>query len=664
MSAADVLGAMGAELPDADSQQALARIRRAMQEAYGDVLSQESTESDEFSRSDKTEEDDSDEEGDDGSGSWLDLVLPEGLKFGKFGKLLKSDGLGASNGWVIGGSRTKTGKPILCNDPHLTLMAPSIWVATHLKAIGNGTASDPQLDAMGAVFVGLPSVVIGRNRHIAWGVTNSGADVQDFFAMNERPNPEGGFPQYKYKGGWKDYTIRREEIVIKGKKKPEVLNVRETPYGPVVTDLMQFAKYRPSQSHPPLALRWIGSDPSINDTTYESFFRIQQARDHGQWEHALRTFVNPSQNMMFADTQGNIAYRMTGKVPIRDPSFTGSWVVPGEGDPKYDWKGTLDFDQMPAALNPPEDLIVTANNRITPPTYPHRITYDWDSGSVGYRAKRITDLVCSAEAANHKLSRDDMPNIQLDYRSYMAADMLRGAVQLGLTGPKATEAPLSLSSDAAEAARNLANWTVQMEVGSPEATLVSMWRRALVHRAKQSTGGIIWRDPGWLWNALTGGDASSCPDGCDVLLAQSLSDVEHRHGELVRAVARGSKGPKKYQWGVGLHMGLFAHIILGQSPLKCMANREIGHGGDGSSVNVGMFALEDIDGDMHQVAGPSYRQIIDLGDMPASRYLNPLGQDGNEFSTGYTALLEKWARGEYLPMDLESYGGDQLKLKP
>lgn len=298
---------------------------------------------------------------------------------------------------MIGGSRTESGKPILCNDPHLTLMAPSIWLATHIKAIGNGTSDDPQLDAMGAVFVGLPSVVIGRNRYIAWGVTNTGVDVQDIYAMNERANPAGGTPQFMFKGNWTEYAIRREVIKVKGKKKPTVLNVRETPYGPVITDLLMFRHYRRSASDPPLALRWIGSDRSINDTTFEAFFRVQQARDHSQWESALRTFVDPSQNMMYADVKGNIAYRMTGRVPIRDPEFTGGWVVPGEGDPQYDWKGFLDFDEMPAALNPPEDFIVTANNRIVPPTYPYRITYDWDAGSVGFRAKRITDLICQAE---------------------------------------------------------------------------------------------------------------------------------------------------------------------------------------------------------------------------------------------------------------------------
>ena len=368
--------------------------------------------------------------------------------------------------------------------------------------------------------------------------------------------------------------------------------------------------------------------------------------------------------MMYADIEGNIGYRMTGLVPIRDPSFTGSWVVPGEGDPAYDWKGFIPFEEMPASLNPPEDFIVTANNRITPPTYPRTITYDWDSGSVGYRTKRITDLICQAEQAGHPLTRDDMPLIQLDYRSYMVVDLLRGARALGLDGPKATEPPLSMSANAAAAVRALGNWTVDPPVGSSEATLVTMWRRALAHRLSASTGGVIWENPGWLWNIMQSGDSVSCPDGCGVLLAQALADVERAEGGLVKAVGRGRGAERRLQWGVGLHMGMFEHLILSKTPLKCLADRGIGHGGDGSSINVGKVSLIEAHGDLQQVAGPSYRQIVDLGEIESSRYLNPLGQDGNEFSSGYDALLEKWAEGEYLPMSVTSYGGVELKLKP
>lgn len=257
-----------------------------------------------------------------------------------------------------------------------------------------------------------------------------------------------------------------------------------------------------------------------------------------------------------------------------------------------------------------------------------------------------------------------MPAIQLDYRSYMSADLLKGAVRLGLSGQDATKAPLSMSANAAAAVQVLANWTQDMTVGSSEATLVGMWRRALAHRTVGSTAGMVWANGGWLSNALSGGDPESCPEGCGVLLARALADVEHKHPDLVKAVAQRKAADSELQWGVGLHKAVFEHLVLGQSPVKCMANRAVGHGGDGSTVNVGKFGLDDIDGDLHQVAGPSYRQIVDLSEMEASRYLNPLGQDGNEFSQGYTALLEKWAKGEYLPMAMESYGGDELKLKP
>jgi len=486
------------------------------------------------------------------------------FQFGKFGRVFRERNLGASNAWVISGNHTTTGKPILCNDPHLTLMAPSIWLASHVRAIGNGTSDEPQMDAMGASFVGLPGIVLGRNRHISWGVTNTGADVQDLYAMQERPDPNGNGRQFFYQNQWANYTYRQEKIMIKGKK-PKIFNVRETPYGPILTDAGEFKRYAPGKASMPLAIRWISTDKGLNDTTYDAFFRVQLARNHAEWTTALRAFVAPSQNMMYADADGNIGYRMTGKIPIRSSEYTGGWVVPGNGTDIYDWQGFIPFDEMPSALNPAEGFLTTANNQITPPKpfYKHDITYDWDAGSIGYRAKRITDLICQARKGGRKVSVDDMPTLQLDYRSYLVADIVKSAVRLGLTADSASEPPLKMSNRALQVVRRLASWNADMTVGSPEATVASMWRRDLLNRITSSTGNMLWHNNGWLINILQNGDAVTCPEGCGTLLAQSLAELERQHPGLMSAVAGGKSVAEAMQWGKGVHQAVFVHQILG-----------------------------------------------------------------------------------------------------
>jgi penicillin amidase len=269
----------------------------------------------------------------------------------------------ASNNWVVHGSRTASGKPLLANDPHLQLMAPSIWMVVHLQ-VGNSSIT-------GASLPGLPSIVIGYNDHLAWGITNVGADVQDLYIMEE---PEGNSSVYLLNGQWTPYAVREEVIDVKGSH-ARVLQVRKSVFGPVITGVFRDAY----KGQVPLSLQW--TTLSSNDTTVESFFLFSTATSYSEFRQAQRFFLAPVSNVVYADVDGNIAYTMAGQVPRRIANHSGLFPVPGSTS-TYAWRSMIEFEYMPVSLNPPEGFLVTANNQVTPPDWPddYRIALDWDSG--------------------------------------------------------------------------------------------------------------------------------------------------------------------------------------------------------------------------------------------------------------------------------------------
>jgi penicillin amidase len=198
----------------------------------------------------------------------------------------------ASNNWVVAGSRTATGKPFLADDPHLRLQAPSLWFLMALEA--------PGYRAIGASLPGVPGIVIGRNDRIAWGVTNVGADVQDLYLLEEAG---GG---YRYKGQVRPYRVREERIRVKGGRE-EVFKVRETVYGPVITDALQ------DPPKTPMALRWVSLDPE--DHILMAFLGVNRARNWDEFQKALEPYSAPSQNFVYADVEGHIGYIAPGSFP-------------------------------------------------------------------------------------------------------------------------------------------------------------------------------------------------------------------------------------------------------------------------------------------------------------------------------------------------------------
>jgi penicillin amidase len=286
-----------------------------------------------------------------------------------------------SNNWVISGAHTASGKPLLSNDMHLELRLPNNWYEAHLVC--------GDFDVAGVTLPGMPYVIVGHNRHVAWGFTNVGPAVEDVFI--EKFNDKG---EYLTPQGWVQPEHRQEIIRVKGK--PEVkFDVVVTRHGPIITSVVPDEKRQ-------LALQWIVYKPGSSRIP---FFEVNSARNWDEFRAAFSLFGAPGQNVVYADVDGHIGYQATGFVPIR-ASGDGSLPVPGDTD-AYEWTGFIAYDEMPRAFDPPSGILATANGRITPDGYPHSISFEWDSP---YRTERIYKLLSKPK----KYTPADMLEIQTD----------------------------------------------------------------------------------------------------------------------------------------------------------------------------------------------------------------------------------------------------------
>ncbi|MGH8881802.1 MAG: penicillin acylase family protein, partial [Stackebrandtia sp.] len=376
-----------------------------------------------------------------------------------------------SNSWVVSGSLTATGKPLLANDPHLAPSMPGIWyqVGLHCRCSYN---------VAGFSLAGIPGVVIGHNNRIAWGLTNLGPDVTDLYLERLKGD------RYFDGSGWRKLTQRREAIKVAGEK-PVTITVRATEHGPLLSDrsaeLLGIADRppvdssgspRPRVSPGPtpsldtsvpdvpgqatrepygVALRWTALDPG---RTVEAIFALNTAANWKDFRAATALFDVPAQNMIYADVAGNIGYQAPGRIPIREKG-DGTWPVPG-WDPAYEWDGYIPFDELPHTLNPPGGVIVTANQAVVGEEYPYLITRDW---SYGYRSQRISDMVAD-RAADGKLRLADMRRMQFDSRDGFAPTLVPALLKVPL-GDKAEGA-------AARKARGLLQgWDFQQPADTP-----------------------------------------------------------------------------------------------------------------------------------------------------------------------------------------------------
>jgi len=554
-----------------------------------------------------------------------------------------------SNSWTVSGSRTETGMPLLANDPHLGIQMPSIWyeIGLHCEPVG----PDCPYNVVGASFASAPGVIIGHNEHIAWGVTNLGPDVQDLFI--EHVNPENP-NQYKFQGEWLDMTVVREEIAVAGRDEPVVIDVRITHHGPIINDVAGGPEAEWSFGWQPLALSWTALQPG---TLMQSILLLDQAQDWGQFREALSYWDVPSQNFVYADVEGNIGYQSPGNIPIRT-SGDGSTPVPGWTD-DYEWTGMIPFDELPRALNPPEGYIVTANNAVVGSEYPYLLTLDWDPG---YRARRIVALIEDDPA----LSVADIQRMQGDSRSAWAQEVL----------PYLAELPASSDEQLAQAAELLENWDGQAARDSAGAALFEAFHLQLIELTFEDELGQqlldsargtaaealldLLPDPSAPWFDDVTTPAVETRD--DILLQALQAAVEELTGAL-------GKDTNRWRWG-DLHTATFENQSLGQcgvAPIEALFNRgPVAVDGTGYTVNNTGYSLAEPYG-VRTV--PSYRQIVDLGDLNRSVSMHTTGQSGHAFHRHYDDMIDPWRDIEFHSMlwqraDIEADAEGVLLLIP
>ncbi len=521
-----------------------------------------------------------------------------------------------SNNWVVSGEYSVTGAPLLANDPHLALQTPALWYLAQLSA--------PGLEVSGATLPGLPLVVLGRTDRIAWGFTNTGPDTQDLFIEQLEPQSN----RYKTPTGWAELKTRQETIRVKGQA-DVTLTVRETRHGPLISDVSAGAAEVAGSGYA-LAFAW--TSLRDDDLSLQAGLELNRAQNWDDFTEALRNFHAPQQNIVYADTDGNIGMYAPARVPIRK---NGDGLVPVPGwTGEYDWTGFIPFEALPHVYNPPSGQIVTANNKLVPDSYPYFLTSDW---AEPYRAERITALL----AAQKKHSLGSFGDIQADQLSGMVGDFLPFLLSVRAEG-----------AEAQTLQARLAVWGGVMAAGVPEPLIFSTWYRAFTRLVLEDDLGTMFEDawgfrPVFFRNVIQKQtqwcDNVETPqtETCELLAATALRQSAQELYELY------GEDPESWRWG-NVHYADHDHLIFGETPLGRFFNLRAPNGGDAFTVNAARYA---IDGEgAAQTSGPGLRAVYDLSDLERSRFMQPTGQSGNVLSSHYRDFLNRWVNVEYLPI--------------
>jgi penicillin G amidase len=560
-----------------------------------------------------------------------DFVSTRGAEF----RLPPDDALvPGSNNWVVSGTHTLTGKPLLSNDMHLGLRIPNTWYEAQLEI--RAQAGQPGFDVAGFTLPGLPFVLVGHNQRIAWGFTNLVPDVEDVFIENVWAG------EYQTPDGWKPLEKRQEVIHVKGQ--PDVaLEVMLTRHGPIITGLAPHEKRA-------LALKWNVYDEPVT----VPFFDIDAAQNWQEFRSALSRLTGPGQNIVYADVDGHIGYQAAGHIPIRR---SGDGALPVNGaDNSHEWTGYVPFDKLPSVYDPVSGIIATANGRITPEQYPYSISTQWGSP---YRTERIYYLLNSKE----KFAAADMLKFQTD--TYSAFD--RFCAERFVSAVKRSARASSRAREAAELMQNWNGW-VSQELSAP--TLVVQARQELLRlllepRLKAAGGkaeeeGLAWTDYHWfmssvaLENILTQQPPRWLPPSFasyDDLLTAALENV------ISQKEAPGSLA--SWKWGEYSPLTL-QHPIFGKIPVlkRWSGPGIVAQSGDGYTVK-----------QMGSNFGPSERMTVDLANLDASNFNIVTGQSGQLFSAYYMDQWQAWYQGSSFPMPFSDgavirAGGHELSLLP
>jgi penicillin amidase len=538
-----------------------------------------------------------------------------------------------SNNWAVSGALTMSGKPLLANDPHRVLAEPSLRYVVHLVA--------PGWNVIGAGEPGLPGVAAGHNERIGWGFTIFGLDQQDLYIENLNPADP---LEYETPSGWERMIVARESIAVRGSPAVQV-ELKFTRHGPVLWE----------EGARALALRWVGTEPGT--AGYLGSLALDRARNWKEFEAAMPRWKVPSENIVYADREGNIGEHSTGLAPLRK-NWTGLLPVPGKGD--YEWAGFIPNQELPHSYNPAAGFVATANHKMIPDGYRYAVGFEWTE-PVRYR--RIKEVLEGAKAHGVKLGVPDMEALQTDVVSLLARDLqrlLREAVDKeGMGGDEARGFIVQL----------LLQWDCALRPDSPEAAVYEFWTgelrsavtaRAVAAEAQKIFGKLPWprvvRELSNPQNALFGSDPQAARDA---MLLATLDTAR------LKLIARQGPDVKQWTWGQ-LHRVKFQHPLDSAPGAAALFDRgPMKRSGDGEVVQATGFRDDSYD----QLSGASYREIFDLADWDRSVGINVPGQSGQPQAKHYDDLLPLWIEGRYFPLSftmsaVDAVTTDVLHLTP
>ncbi len=528
-----------------------------------------------------------------------------------------------SNSWVVSGSKTKTGKPILANDPHLAFRQPTRWYEMHLKG--------GMFNTSGLCIAGIPVPILGQTERCAWGFTNVMTDDLDFFIEKVNPkNPN----QYLSDKKWKQMSRKAETIKIKGEQDTTII-IRETAHGPIISDLHPLLKNKSSV----MSLKWTGH---WETNEMDAFINLNSMKNWEDFTKALKNFGVPGQNVVYADIDGNIGWRPAVYVPVRRNADS---FVPRDGTISLnDWKGRVPFDEMPYLFNPPKGYIATANNKIIGKKFPYYISNLWADPS------RADQIVYRLDTMKN-ITMDDMKSIQLDQTSKFAIETLPHFLMTEIGNEE---------GNLKKAYRFLRSWDGVESVDS-EATLVfhSIIRNLVIgiygdelsllgQNYIDSFMGLKYlhsrnireilktRTSSWIDNIYTKEKYETISDILRDAVINGVKDIEEKYGP----------NTSNWKWG-DAHSLTHRHLLSKILILEKLFSLNVGpfrSGGSAKSPNAGGYSYTD---PFKQKAGASMRRIVDLSNMNETQCIIPTGQSGLPSSPHYRDQAEMFHSGLY-----------------
>jgi len=534
-----------------------------------------------------------------------------------------------SNNWVISGSKSRTGYPILCNDPHLAYTQPSIWFEAHL--------SSPNFNVYGVTFPGLPGIVIGRNRYVAWGFTNMMLDDVDFYI--EKLSPDGNY--YLHGEEWKRIGVVHDTIVVRKKRIP--ITIKYTHHGPIINSVNKAL----GKNAAPISVKWSGADFS-NET--KAILLTNRAKNFQEFLKGASLFKVPGQNVAYADIEGNIALVPMGGIPIRSEGY--NYLLPLKGDdPATDWKGYIPFEDVPFELNPRCGYVASANAKIFDGSFNYYVSNHYEPP---YRLMRIRQVL-SADSA---FSISDMMKLQLDVKSLFARDLLAIFFQV--------VKPDDIPEKYREYHSILKNWNFDEKIDSPEATLFNVFVLKLIENIYgdeiKLAGKEVYKsfldypsfamrnsylllkkgESMWFDDITTKRTTEMRPD---ILKKSFVCAVKY----LIRK--RGSD-IGKWQWGQ-VHKLYLQHPLGTSKILNWLFRFDRGPypvPGSQFTINCGMYKL---DRPFKSFVGPSVRFIFPFEDSNVAYSVIPNGQSGVRGSKHYSDQTDMYLKGIYKKVYLD-----------